>query len=416
MGGEWTYEKIEDVAEKIGMGPFGSSIKVETFVPNGVPIISGQHLHGIRLEEQVGFNFITHEHAEGLKNSIVFRGDIIFTHAGNIKSVAYIPENSNYERYIVSQRQFYMRCNLHRVLPSFVTYYFKTPEGLHRLLANSSSVGVPSIAQPVSYLRQLRIPVPPLPEQRAIAAILGALDDKIELNRRMNHTLEAMARALFKHWFVDGAEEGWEVSSLGKLFPGDRDCVLTGPFGSHLHAHDYRDEGVPLLLVRHVGYGYIVEDNLPLVGFHKTPELDRYRLKIGDIVFTRVGAVGRTAFIHSRYENWLFSGQMLRVRVKDKNVLHPRYLAQVFLESSFIAMVESHALGTTRPSLNTELLQNFQFLVPPLKLQELFAEITASFDKKIQNNISQSRTLAKLRDTLLPKLLSGETQIIGKTC
>ena len=81
--------------------------------------------------------------------------------------------------------------------------YFKSPEGQYQLLANTSQVGVPSIAQPVTYLRTIEIPLPPLPEQRAIAHILGTLDDKIELNRRMNETLEKMARALFKSWFVD---------------------------------------------------------------------------------------------------------------------------------------------------------------------------------------------------------------------
>ena len=77
------------------------------------------------------------------------------------------------------------------------------PKGQHQLLANTSQVGVPSIAQPVTYLRTIEIPLPPLPEQRAIAHVLGTLDDKIELNRRINQTLEEMARAIFQDWFVD---------------------------------------------------------------------------------------------------------------------------------------------------------------------------------------------------------------------
>ncbi len=195
-------------------------------------------------------------------------------------------------------------------------------------------------------------------EQRAIARILGALDDKIELNRRMNRTLEAMAQALFKSWFVDfdpvtakaegrtpfgmNAEtaalfpaefvdselgkipKGWRVGSLGSLFESDRDVALTGPFGSNLHAHDYRDVGVPLILVKHVNDGYISDDDLPLVGNHKVPELGRYRLKTGDIVFTRVGAVGRSAYVHKRHEGWMISGQMLRIRVPHTQILLSR--------------------------------------------------------------------------------------------
>ncbi|MFH0939302.1 MAG: restriction endonuclease subunit S, partial [Planctomycetota bacterium] len=241
MNNHWPEIKIEDIAEKVGIGPFGSSIKVSTFVSEGIPVISGQHLRESRLQD-LEYNFITPEHAEKLKNANVFRGDVIFTHAGNIKQVAYIPSNSRYERYILSQRQFYMRCNLLKVTPSFVTYYFKTDEGQHKLLANCSPSGVPSIAQPVTYLRSLKIPVPPVEIQQAIACILGALDDKIENNRRMNETLEAMARAIFKSWFTDfdpvhakaaGKKPSGMDAATAKLFP---DSLVDSDIGEIPHS------------------------------------------------------------------------------------------------------------------------------------------------------------------------------------
>ena len=137
MAGEWQTLTIGDIAEKVAMGPFGSSIKVETFAPGGVPIISGQHLHGSRVDDAPGFNFISHEHAQRLASANVMRGDIIFTHAGNIGQAAYIPENSKYERYVISQRQFYMRCDRSKAIPEFVAMYFRSPEGQYRLLANN---------------------------------------------------------------------------------------------------------------------------------------------------------------------------------------------------------------------------------------------------------------------------------------
>ena len=90
MGGEWEYKPIDEVAEKVAMGPFGSSIKVATFVTEGVPILSGQHLNETQVQDGEN-NFITHAHADKLRNANVFRGDVIFTHAGNIGQVAYIP-------------------------------------------------------------------------------------------------------------------------------------------------------------------------------------------------------------------------------------------------------------------------------------------------------------------------------------
>jgi len=144
MAGEWSKVRVEDIAEKIAMGPFGSNIKVETFVDDGIPVISGAHLHGARVEDG-NFNFITQDHAERLKNSNVFRGDVIFTHAGNIGQVAYIPKNSQYERYVISQRQFYLRCKTDIADPAFITYFFNSDEGQHKLLANASQTGVPSM-------------------------------------------------------------------------------------------------------------------------------------------------------------------------------------------------------------------------------------------------------------------------------
>ena len=156
----WKLRTIGDLSEQVAMGPFGSSIKVSTFVSEGVPVISGQHLRETLLEDSE-FNFITEAHADQLKRSNVKRGDVIFTHAGSIGQVAYIPDTSRYKRYIISQRQFYMRCNPKKMSPLFIASYFKTPIGQHRLLANTSSTGVPSISQPVSYLRHLQIVTPP---------------------------------------------------------------------------------------------------------------------------------------------------------------------------------------------------------------------------------------------------------------
>ncbi len=134
MAGEWPRRRIEEIAERVAMGPFGSSIKVETFVSEGVPVISGQHLHGFRLDEIPGFSFITPKHAERLRNANVQRGDVVVTHRGTIGQIAYIPQTSAYERYVISQSQCYLRPDPRKVLPEFLVAYFRSPEGQHKLL------------------------------------------------------------------------------------------------------------------------------------------------------------------------------------------------------------------------------------------------------------------------------------------
>jgi len=191
----WGIKKIVDVSQKVGMGPFGSSIKVETFVPDGMPIISGQHLKKFMLDDST-FKFISNEHAEKLKNSIVSRGDIIFTHAGNIGQAVYIPENSQYEQYILSQRQFFLRPDLKQVSPSYLAYFFTSAEGQDLLLANRSSSGVPSIARPVTYLRSIPILVPPHCIIDVFEKIVGPINSKYRKCIDESRTLAQIRDAL----------------------------------------------------------------------------------------------------------------------------------------------------------------------------------------------------------------------------
>src|SRR5262249_38985503 len=132
----------------------------------------------------------------------VYADDLVFPHRGAIGQAAIVPSDG-VARYMLSTSLMKLTCDKHRVDPKFVFYFFRSERGRHALLQNASTVGTPGIGQPLTSLRSIRLPVPPLPEQCAIAHILGALDDKIDLNRRMSETLEAMARTLFKSWFVD---------------------------------------------------------------------------------------------------------------------------------------------------------------------------------------------------------------------
>ena len=191
----WQIRTIEDLADRVAMGPFGSSIKVSTFVDDGIPVISGQHLHETLLTDSE-FNFVTEAHATQLKRCNVQRGDVVFTHAGSIGQVAYIPETSRYERYVISQRQFYMRCDQEKISPLYIVLYFKTPEGQHRLLANTSSTGVPSISQPVTFLRQMKILTPPRNELDIFDSTAKSIYQKVAQNTRESANLAALRDAL----------------------------------------------------------------------------------------------------------------------------------------------------------------------------------------------------------------------------
>jgi restriction endonuclease S subunit len=124
-----------------------------------------------------------------------------------------------------------------------------------------------------------------------------------------------------------------------------------------------------------------------------------------------VGVVGRSAYVPAHQAGWMISGQLLRVRLPKDGPLHPRYLAQVYRQRSFLARVERYALGSTRPSLNTSLLEALDFLVPPRAVQDVFAAHVAPLDARVWKALDEQRTFEALRDTLLPRLLSGALRV-----
>ncbi len=368
--------RLSDVSEKIGMGPFGSNIKVDTFVTQGIPVVSGNHLCGPVLDDNT-FNFITKEHAERLASANVFRGDVIFTHAGNIKNVAYIPENSKYKRYVLSQRQFFLRPDKKRLNSAYLSYFFHSPQGQYLLLANSSQVGVPSIAQPVTYLRSLKLLLPELAIQEQIVKILGDLDRKIELNRRISETLEQIGQALFKKFFIDNPKESWGYGILE-----DVAVVETGKGSVKTQLSE--------------------SGKYPLYGANGVVGTSNNFMYDHDvIVMGRVGTLGKVKIIQEKA--W-FSDNVLIV----KPVEH--FLGYIYF---FLRMVDYKSMnrGSTQPLITQTDIRNIKLKVPPSELVVRFESTCEMLFKLINSHNAEMATLIQIRDLLLAKLVTGKISI-----
>lgn len=185
---QWKEYKISEVIEEIAMGPFGSNIKVDNFIDFGIPVLNGSNLQGFKLNEN-SFNYVSKEKADSLGKANAFRGDIVITHRGTLGQIVYIPLDSKYERYVISQSQFRLKLNQNLIRPDFFVYFFHTRLGQHRILVNASQVGVPALARPTSTFKEVSMPVPSMEIQNKMTAILHSLDSKIELNRRINDNL-----------------------------------------------------------------------------------------------------------------------------------------------------------------------------------------------------------------------------------
>lgn len=419
---DWKETTLGEVAKKIAMGPFGSNIKVETFLNDGVPVISGAHLQGLKLEDK-DYNFISEEHAERLKNSLVYRGDVIFTHAGNIGQVAFIPSNSKYEKYILSQRQFFLRCDLAKILPEYVTYFFKTRLGQHKLLANANQVGVPSIAQPSTYLKSISILLPSVEEQKEIAGVLGSLDDKIELLREENKTLEATAQTIFKEWFVNfnfpNAEGKPYKSSGGKMIDSELGEIPEGwrmgkikDFGKIVCGKtpskdnkEYFGGKVPFIKIPDMhGQVFInrTEDWLTEDGANS--QRNKY-IPANSICVSCIATVGLVSITSEKSQT---NQQINSIIPKKKIYLEYLFLALRNIKDDLLAIGAS---GSATLNINTTTFSNINLLLPGDCSLGIFHQSISPMFQKLNYNNLQIQTLSTLRDTLLPKLMSGELRV-----
>ncbi|RVG26465.1 restriction endonuclease subunit S [Sinorhizobium meliloti] len=306
----------------------------------------------------------------------------------------------------------------------------------HKLGEIDDGSPIPSTTRSAVYHRELK--VPHISEQRAIAAVLGSLDDKIELNRRMNETLEAMARALFKSWFVDfdpvlakmeGRETGL-VAEVAALFPHflDADSQHNLPAGwRYVPLAEVTAElrrGIP---PKYIEQGGVCVVNQRCVRGRKVSfdesrrhnaeqrAIDGRELEEGDILInsTGVGTLGRVGQIWTLTEPSVADSHITIVRARDG--ISKLYLGQNL--SSRETEIEALGEGSTgQTELNRKRLGELPILVPPGPVLDAFDEFAEPVIRRMAANDEESRTLASLRDLLLPKLISGELHIGNAEC
>jgi len=305
-----------------------------------------------------------------------------------------------------------------------------------------------------SALKQIRIRLPLVKsEQRAIAHILGMLDDKIELNRRMNETLEAMARALFKSWFVDFDPVVVNAIKAGNPIPNKfakrAAHYRQNPDALHLPEHficlfpdRFVDselgpipEGWEVKTFRNMclqpQYGYTASANerpvgpkflrikdinkTPWINWHEVPycsisqrQKQKYLLRSGDLVIARIADPGHSALIEEQVEA-VFASYLIRFRPADE--VYDRYLQYWLRSDPYWQLVKRRQSGSTRGNLNARVLGAFPLVVPDPQVESQFRKTVEKIREQVVANVKEANTLASVRDTLLPKLISGELRV-----
>jgi type I restriction enzyme S subunit len=431
MSSIFPYVSVEDVASSengaIAIGPFGSAMKSEIYVSEGTPVIRGTNI-GSGRSISGEFVYISEEDASRLKRSALRAGDIFFPHRGAIGQVGIIASNWHHDP-IMSSSIMRLRVDDKVACPEFVFWYFKSDLGRHEILTYASTVGTPGIGQPLTSLRSMRLPLPPLKTQREIASILNTLDDKIELNRRMSATLEEMARSLYRSWFVDfdpvhakmeGRQPAFMDEATAALFP-DRFGEDGLPEGWRLgKLSDLIDFNPTERISKGIEAPYLDMKTLPTSGMQHEPATQRSftsgtKFRNGDTLLARITPClenGKTALVQGLEGDavgWGSTEFIVMRPAGDTALAYPYCVARSsdFRDEAIASMTGSSG----RQRADAGRIKSVDAAIPPREIMTEFSSTTDPLIRKIAVLGSESQTLAALRDSLLPKLMSGELRV-----
>lgn len=396
----WDLKKIFEIKSNdrraIAMGPFGSNIKAENFKEKGVPVIRGTNFNYAKYVDG-NFVFLNEEKADELIGSNCKPGDLVFTHRGTIGQVALIPPNK-FSRYVISQSGMKLTVNPELMNNEFLFYFFKSEYGQYQILKYESQVGVPSISNPLTSLKEMQVPVPQISEQTAIASILSSLDDKIDLLHRQNATLGKMAETLFRQWFVEEAKEEWGEVTLGSVVE-----TTSGGTPSRSKIEYYENGSINWVKSKELNRSFILDTEEKIT----KEALAKSSAKLLPEKSVLIAMYGATVGEYGIISKEMACNQAVCALKPNGN--YPYTYLYSLIKYSKDELINM-AVGSAQQNISQQLIKNMPVLNCITKIKEFDGIVSQYFDK-IKSNQSQIRTLTTLRDTLLPKLMSGEIRV-----
>ena len=420
--------KLSDCCLKIGSGATPRGGK-ESYLEEGpFSLIRSQNIHN-NLFVRAGLAFISDLQAKQLQNVDVKPDDVLLNITGDsVARVCQVPKDVLPAR--VNQHVAIIRPNPTKLIHKYLHYFLVNPKMQTHML-NLASAGATRNALTKGMIESFDVPLTSITDQKAIASVLGTLDEKIENNRRMNETLEEMARAIFKSWFVDF--DPVHAKAAGKT-PAHMDAETAALFPS-----SFGNDGLPIgwelrkieeittLLKRGITPKYsengciVINQkcirnetiNFDLARRHNQniKPLKEKELRLEDVLInsTGVGTLGRVATVRILTEPTSADTHVTIARPNPKMV-EPIILG-ILLESIAGKITDMGHGSTGQTELKPSLVGAIQVAIPSRKIQSVFQNLVSPLRHKVTQNLSEFRTLAELRDTLLPKLISGEIRV-----
>lgn len=396
--------KIKNLISEISMGPFGSNIKVECFVNEGIPVLNGSNLNGYVLKEE-SFRYVTEEKANSLGKANAYRGDVVITHRGTLGQIIFIPQNSQFERYVISQSQFRVRCN-EGVLPEYLVYYFHTRLGQYKLLSNASQVGVPALARASTTFQEIEIEIPDISVQRKIVDILESIRKKIEVNDVINENLLQQARALYQAWFVDYVPfNGIRPSDwIDDTIDGLAEEVICGKTPS-TKVSEYYGNDIPFITIPDMHDNTYAVSTERYLSSYGAQSQHKKTLPRNSICVSCIGTAGLVTLTAQESQ----TNQQIN-SIIPKEGYSPYYI-YLLMETLSVVINNLGQSGSTIVNLNKAQFGKIAVVIPSIDTMKSFDEIVGPMFESILSSQEENIKLAELRDSLLPRLLSGELDV-----
>ncbi len=400
---KWEYISLGDACARGGgniqTGPFGSQLHSHDYVPVGIPSIMPQNIGENRINEE-GIFRIKPEDANRLNRYLVKPGDIVYSRRGDVEKRSLIREPEN--GWLCGTGCLRVRFGPKGINPLYASFYLSHPAVRGWIVRHAHGATMPNLN--TSILSSLPFVVPPTAEQERIAHILGTLDDKIELNRRMNETLEAMAQAIFKKMFPYSPEDelpkGWMVDSFAATIE------ILGGGTPKTSVAEYWDGEIPWFSVvdSPKGSDLFVIDTEKKISQAGIDNSSTAILPEGVTIITARGTVGNVALV----------GKPMAMNqscygLRGRFAKHGYFT--YFVTAQMVDVLKQRGHGSVFNTITRDTLESVRVVVPPAHVIEAFEDAVLPTLGRIKNNLCESRTLADLRDALLPKLLSGDVRV-----
>lgn len=378
-------------------GPFGSNLKASEYVETGVPIIQLKNIKPNQYIEK-DLKFVTQDKADSLNRHSYQAGDVCIAKLGSVGTACIIPATAPNGVIVADVVRF--RGDRTRIDYKYLCYFLNSVIGQQRILAFSR--GSTRTRTNLGDLKKVKIPLPPLDEQKRIAAILDKADAIRQKRKQAIDLADEFLRSVFLDMFGDPVTnpKGWEVCELNR-------CLDFLTSGSRGWAKYYAEQGSKFIRIQNVGKNKLLLNELAYVNAPDTKEAERTRIKVNDVLLSITADLGRSAVVTEDLSGGHINQHLALLRLK-KNKLEPQFLSALLSSEGALRQFKAKNKAAVKAGLNFDDIRSFEVYLPPLRTQSNYLAIYSAAMKNLNKLIIQRENAEALLSSLSQKAFSGQ--------